>query len=109
MELDYREKYYGKKRYTVKMENQMSEVIAEVISQKGTRESGHKVGDKFLIGQQTPPVASVLITACSIARANIWDVTRVNIWFIAVLLTVLLMCTYIPAIPMFLVEYFYRS
>ena len=61
------------------------------------------------IGQQTPPVASVLITACSIARANIWDVTRVNIWFIAVLLTVLLMCTYIPAIPMFLVEYFYRS
>jgi TRAP-type uncharacterized transport system fused permease subunit len=51
----------------------------------------------------------VLITACSIARANIWDVTRVNIWFIAVLLTVLLMCTYIPAIPMFLVEYFYRS
>ena len=61
------------------------------------------------IGQQTPPVASVLITACSIARANIWDVTRVNIWFIAVLMTVLLMCTYIPAIPMFLVEYFYRS
>ena len=61
------------------------------------------------IGQQTPPVASVLITACSIARANIWDVTRVNIWFILVLLTVLLMCTYIPAIPMFLVEYFYRS
>jgi TRAP-type C4-dicarboxylate transport system permease large subunit len=51
----------------------------------------------------------VLITACSIARANIWDVTRVNIWFILVLLTVLLMCTYIPAIPMFLVEYFYRS
>ncbi len=61
------------------------------------------------IGQQTPPVASVLITACSIAKANIWDVTRVNIWFILVLLTVLLMCTYIPAIPMFLVEYFYRS
>lgn len=60
------------------------------------------------IGQQTPPVASVLITACSIAKTNIWDVTKVNIYFIAVLLTVLLMCTYIPAIPMFLVEYFYR-
>src|SRR3546814_3460926 len=28
------------------------------------------------IGQQTPPVASVLIVACSIARANIWDVTQ---------------------------------
>ena len=60
------------------------------------------------IGQQTPPVASVLITACSIARANIWDVTKVNIYFIAVLLVVLLICTYVPAIPMFLVEYFYR-
>lgn len=60
------------------------------------------------IGQQTPPVASVLITACAVARANIWDVTKVNIYFIAVLLTVLLMCTYIPAIPLFLVDYFYN-
>jgi TRAP-type C4-dicarboxylate transport system permease large subunit len=60
------------------------------------------------IGQQTPPVASVLITACSIARANIWQVTKVNVWFVAVLLAVLLLCTYVPAIPMFLVEYFYR-
>ena len=60
------------------------------------------------IGQQTPPVASVLITSCSIAKANIWDVSKVNVWFVAVLLVVLLMCTYIPAIPMFLVEYFYR-
>ncbi|RMD61255.1 MAG: TRAP transporter large permease [Alphaproteobacteria bacterium] len=60
------------------------------------------------IGQQTPPVASVLITACAVARANVWEVTKVNIWFIAVLLAVLILCTYIPAIPMFLVEYFYR-
>ena len=60
------------------------------------------------IGQQTPPVASVLITACAVARANIWDVSKINIYFIAVLLTVLLMCTYIPSIPLFLVEYFYR-
>ena len=60
------------------------------------------------IGQQTPPVASVLITSCSIAKANIWDVSKVNVYFVAVLLVVLFMCTYIPAIPMFLVEYFYR-
>jgi tripartite ATP-independent transporter DctM subunit len=60
------------------------------------------------IGQQTPPVASVLITACAVARANIWEVSKVNIWFVAVLLVVLLICTYVPAIPMFLVEYFYR-
>lgn len=60
------------------------------------------------IGQQTPPVASVLITSCSIAKANIWDVSKVNVWFVAVLLLVLLLCTYVPAVPMFLVEYFYR-
>ncbi len=60
------------------------------------------------IGQQTPPVASVLITSCSIAKANIWDVSKVNIYFIAVLVTVLLITTYIPAVPMFLVEFFYR-
>ena len=60
------------------------------------------------IGQQTPPVASVLITACSIARTNIWEVTKVNIYFIAVLLTVLMICTYVPQVPLFLVELFYR-
>ena len=60
------------------------------------------------IGQQTPPVASVLITACSIARANIWDVSKANIGFVAVLLFVLLLCTYVEPIPMFLVEAVYR-
>ncbi len=60
------------------------------------------------IGQQTPPVASVLITACSIAKTSVWDVTKVNIYFIAVLLAVLFICTYVPAIPMFLVNVFYR-
>jgi len=60
------------------------------------------------IGQQTPPVASVLITACSIAKANVWEVTRVNVYFIAVLLLVLLLVTYVPIVPMALVEYFYR-
>jgi len=60
------------------------------------------------IGQQTPPVASVLITACSIAKSNIWDVSKVNVWFVMVLLAVLMLCTYVPVVPMFLVEYFYR-
>lgn len=60
------------------------------------------------IGQQTPPVASVLITSCAVARANIWQVSKVNVYFVAVLLFVLLLCTYVPAVPMFLVEYFYR-
>ena len=60
------------------------------------------------IGQQTPPVASVLITACAIAKANIWEVTKVNIYFISVLFAVLMLVTYVPVIPMSLVEYFYR-
>ncbi len=32
----------------------MSDVIAKVISQKGTCEAEHKVGDEFVIGQKTP-------------------------------------------------------
>jgi tripartite ATP-independent transporter DctM subunit len=60
------------------------------------------------IGQQTPPVASVLITACTIAKANIWEVSKVNIHFISVLFVILMMVTYLPAIPMSLVELFYR-
>jgi C4-dicarboxylate transporter DctM subunit len=60
------------------------------------------------IGQQTPPVASVLITACSIAKADVWEVTKVNVWFIGVLAAVLLLVTYAPVVPLALVEYFYR-
>ena len=60
------------------------------------------------IGQQTPPVASVLVTACSIAKADIWDVSRVNVAFVGVLVLVLLMVTYVPAIPLSLVELFCR-
>jgi tripartite ATP-independent transporter DctM subunit len=60
------------------------------------------------IGQQTPPVASVLVTACSVAKADIWEVSKVNVYFVAVLLVVLLLVTYVPAIPMVLVEVFYR-
>ena len=60
------------------------------------------------IGQQTPPVASVLIATCSIAKADIWQVTKVNTWFIGVLLAVLMLITYVPPVPMALVDYFYQ-
>lgn len=60
------------------------------------------------IGQQTPPVASVLITTCSIAKADVWEVTKVNLPFIGVLFTVLMLVTYVPIIPLALVEFFYR-
>jgi TRAP-type C4-dicarboxylate transport system permease large subunit len=60
------------------------------------------------IGQQTPPVASVLITACAVAKENIWEVSKVNVWFVGVLLAVLILVTYVPAIPLSLVDLFYR-
>jgi C4-dicarboxylate transporter, DctM subunit len=59
------------------------------------------------IGQQTPPVASVLMASCSIAKADMWKVTRVNLPFIGVLVSVLLLVTYVPAVPMALVHLFY--
>jgi C4-dicarboxylate transporter, DctM subunit len=60
------------------------------------------------IGQQTPPVASVLMVACSIAKASVWEVTRVNIYFIGVLFAILMMVTYIPVTGLGLVQLFYR-
>ncbi|MGY8778535.1 MAG: TRAP transporter large permease, partial [Longimicrobiales bacterium] len=56
------------------------------------------------IGQQTPPVASVLVTACSVAKADIWEVSKVNIYFVAVLVAMLLLVTYVPIVPLALVE-----
>ena len=32
----------------------MPDIIAKVVSQKGTCEAGHKVGEEIVIGQQTP-------------------------------------------------------
>ncbi|WP_445396285.1 TRAP transporter large permease [Zobellella sp. An-6] len=61
------------------------------------------------IGQQTPPVASVLATSCSIAKADMWDVTRVNLPMILVLFLILMLVTYVPFIPMGLVEYMYGA
>jgi tripartite ATP-independent transporter DctM subunit len=60
------------------------------------------------IGQQTPPVASVLMITCSIAKESVWTVTRANIPFILVLLGTLLLITYVPATTLTLVNYFYR-
>ena len=58
------------------------------------------------IGQQTPPVASVLITSCSIAKAGIWETSRTNLPYIGVLAFILLLVTYVPVVSLGLVEYF---
>ena len=60
------------------------------------------------IGQQTPPVASVLLLTCSIAKESVWDVTKANIPFIGVLVAVLLLVTYVPVVTLGLVDFFYR-
>jgi tripartite ATP-independent transporter DctM subunit len=60
------------------------------------------------IGQQTPPVASVLMVASSLAKASIWEVTRTNVWFIGVLVATLLLVTYVPVVGLGLVQLFYR-
>jgi C4-dicarboxylate transporter, DctM subunit len=60
------------------------------------------------IGQQTPPVASVLMLTCSIAKESVWDVTKANIPFIGVLLATLMLITYVPVTTMGLVNLFYR-
>ena len=36
-------------------EVEMYEVVAKVISQKGTCDANHKVGDEFPIGEKSPP------------------------------------------------------
>ena len=58
------------------------------------------------IGQQTPPVASVLMTCCAIAKADMWEVTKVNVYFVAVLVAVLMLVTYVPFVGMGLVDFF---
>jgi tripartite ATP-independent transporter DctM subunit len=60
------------------------------------------------IGQQTPPVASVLATACAIAKEDMWEVTKVNVYFVGVLVAVLLLVTYVPSVGLGLVDFFYR-
>jgi C4-dicarboxylate transporter DctM subunit len=59
------------------------------------------------VGQQTPPVASVLMVSCSIAKANIWETSKLNVYFIATLILVLLLVTYIPVVSLGLVDLFY--
>ncbi len=59
------------------------------------------------ISQQTPPVASVLMTACSVGKEDIWEVSKVNVYFIGVMVFMVLLVTYVPSVPLFLVDMFY--
>lgn len=63
---------------------------------------GLMVTVSLAIGQQTPPVASVLITTCSIAKVPMGEVMRVNIYFILAMLAVLLLVTFFPQLSLWL-------
>jgi tripartite ATP-independent transporter DctM subunit len=52
------------------------------------------------VGQQTPPVATVLFTTAAIARLPFWDVFKVGWPFTLVLALVTLLVTYVPWISM---------
>lgn len=55
------------------------------------------------LGQQTPPVASVLITSCSIAKTDVWKTSVTNLPFVGVLVLVLMLVTYVPTVSLGLV------
>lgn len=50
------------------------------------------------IGQQTPPVASVLLTVCSTTGAKVNEVMKYGKWFILAMFITLMLVSYIPAI-----------
>ncbi len=56
------------------------------------------------VGQQTPPVATVLFTTAAIARLPFWEVFKAGWPFTVVLALVTLMVTYIPWISLGLVN-----
>ena len=52
------------------------------------------------IGQQTPPVASVLLTVCSATGLRIEEVMRYGKWFIATMFVVLMIVSFVPVISL---------
>ena len=56
------------------------------------------------IGQQTPPVASVLLTTMSIANVTLAEVFRYLPYFLAAMMVVLLLVTYVPELSLALVS-----
>ena len=48
------------------------------------------------------------MTCCAIAKADMWEVTKVNVYFVAVLLAVLMLVTEVPVTGMGLIDFFYH-
>ncbi|WP_030070875.1 TRAP transporter large permease [Halomonas alkaliantarctica] len=54
------------------------------------------------IGQQTPPVASVVLVTCSIARISIGAIIPALMWFLGAMLVVLALINVFPALSLWL-------
>jgi len=59
------------------------------------------------IGQQTPPVATVLITTSAIANLSMWEVFRTGIFYTLVIVLLTLLVTYVPETGLWLVHAVY--
>lgn len=60
------------------------------------------------VGQQTPPVATVLFTTAAIANLPFWDVFKAGWLFTVVLVVVTLIVTYYPPMSLFLVDLVFK-
>jgi len=59
------------------------------------------------VGQQTPPVATVLMTTCAIANLSMWEVFKTGFWYMMVLVLLTFLVTYVPQTGMWLVNLVY--
>ncbi|HEU5393676.1 MAG TPA: TRAP transporter large permease subunit, partial [Candidatus Methylomirabilis sp.] len=56
------------------------------------------------VGQQTPPVATVLLTTSAIAGLPFWEVFKAGFMYTLVLVFVTLLVTYVPWISLFILD-----
>jgi len=59
------------------------------------------------VGQQTPPVATVLMTTCAIANLSMWEVFKTGFYYMMVLVVLTLLVTYVPQTGLWLVNLVY--
>lgn len=61
------------------------------------------------VGQQTPPVATVLMTTATIAGLPMWEVFKTGFWYMMVLVLLTLLVTYVPETGLWLVNLLYAN
>ena len=61
------------------------------------------------VGQQTPPVATVLMTTATIAGLPMWEVFKTGFWYMMVLVLLTLLVTYVPQTGLWLVDLVYPN